>query len=55
MANTFRKIYKKTGNSGTSSDYTLVGTVGVNGVELAVMKGASSSSNGEIGLVPKQR
>ena len=53
MANTFRKIYKKTGNSGTSSDYQLVGNVGVNGVELDIMKGSSSSAAGEIGLVPK--
>ena len=53
MANTFRKIYKKTGSSGTSSDYQLVGNVGVNGVELDIMKGASSSAAGEIGLVPK--
>ena len=53
MANTFRKVYKKTGNSGTSSDYQLVGNIGVNGVELDVMKGASSSISGEIGLVPK--
>ena len=53
MANTFRKIYKKTGSSGTSSDYTLIGNVGVNGVELDIMKGASSSAVGEIGLVPK--
>lgn len=53
MANTFRKIYKKTGSSGTSSDYTLVGNVGVGGVELDIMKGATSEANGEIGLVPK--
>ena len=53
MANTFRKIYKKTGNSGSSSDYTLVGNVGVDGVELDIMKGATSSANGEIGLVPR--
>ena len=53
MANTFRKIYKKTGNSGSSSDYQLVGNVGVNGVELDIMKGASSSTDGELGLVPK--
>ena len=53
MANTFRKIYKKTGSSGTSSDYQLVGNVGVNGVELDIMKGSSSSAAGEIGLVPK--
>ena len=53
MANTFRKIYKKTGNSGSSSDYQLVGNVGVDGVELDIMKGVSSSTDGEIGLVPK--
>ena len=53
LANTFRKIYKKTGSSGSSSDYTLVGNVGVNGVELDIMKGATNSSDGEIGLVPK--
>ena len=53
LANTFRKIYKKTGSTGSSSDYQLVGNVGVDGVELDIMKGASSSVNGEIGLVPK--
>ena len=53
MANTFRKVYKKTGNSGTSSDYQLVGNIGVNGVELDIMKGSSSSTDGELGLVPK--
>lgn len=53
MVNTFRKIYKKMGNTGTSSDYQLVGNIGVDGVELDIMKGASASSDGEIGLVPK--
>ena len=53
MANTFRKVYKKTGSTGTSSDYQLVGNVGVNGIELDIMKGASSNTDGEIGLVPK--
>ena len=53
MANTFRKVYKKTGNSGTSSDYQLVGNIGVGGVELNLMKGATSSVDGELGLVPK--
>ena len=53
MANTFRKIYKKTGNNGNDSDYQLIGNIGVNGVELDIMKGASSDSDGEIGLVPK--
>ena len=53
MANTFRKIYKKTGNSGSSSDYQLVGNIGVGGVELDIMKGASADADGELGLVPK--
>ena len=53
MTNTFRKVYKKTGNSGTASDYQLVGNIGVNGVELDIMKGATSSVDGELGLVPK--
>ena len=53
MANTFRKIYKKTGNSGNDSDYQLIANVGVNGVDLDVMKGATSSVDGELGLVPK--
>ena len=53
MTNTFRKVYKKTGNSGTSSDYQLVGNIGVGGVELDLMKGATSSVDGELGLVPK--
>ena len=53
MANTFRKVYKKTGSTGSSSDYQLVGNVGVNGVKLDIMKGATNSSAGEIGLVPK--
>ena len=53
MANTFRKIYKRTGSSGTAADYQLVGNVGVDGVELDIMKGASSSTDGELGLVPK--
>ena len=53
MANTFRKIYKKTGNSGNDSDYQLIANVGVNGVDLDIMKGATSSIDGEFGLVPK--
>lgn len=53
MANTFRKIYKKTGNNGNDNDYQLIANVGVNGVDLDIMKGASSSTAGEIGLVPK--
>ena len=53
MANTFRKVYKKTGNSGNDADYELIANVGVNGVDLDIMKGASSSTDGELGLVPK--
>ena len=53
MANTFRKVYKKTGNSGSTSDYQLVGNIGVNGIELDIMKGATSGADGELGLVPK--
>ena len=50
---TFNKIYKKVANNGNDSDYQAVATVGINGVDLAVMTGASSSADGEIGLVPK--
>jgi hypothetical protein len=50
---TFKKIYKKVANNGDSNDYQEVGTVGVNGVNLDIMRGANSSSAGEIGLVPK--
>ena len=53
MANTFRKIYKKTRSTGTSADYELTGVVGVDGIELDIMKGSTSDINGEIGLVPK--
>lgn len=50
---TFNKIYKKVANNGDSNDYQEVGTVGINGVNLDIMRGANSSSTGEIGLVPK--
>lgn len=50
---TFNKIYKKIANNGNTNDYQAVATVGVNGVDLDIMKGASSSVDGEIGLVPK--
>lgn len=50
---TFNKIYKKVANNGNEKDYQVVGQVGVNGVPLDIMKGANSSSAGEIGLVPK--
>ena len=53
MANTFRKVYKKTGNNGNESDYQLIANVGVNGVDLDIMQGATEEVEGEIGLVPK--
>lgn len=53
MANTFRKVYKKTGNNGNESDYQLIANVGVNGVDLDIMKGATTEADGELGLVPK--
>lgn len=53
MGNTFRKVYRKTGSSGTDADYELIANVGVGGVNLDIMKGASSDGDGEIGLVPK--
>lgn len=53
VANTFRKIYRKTGNSGSDADYELIANVGVNGIDLDIMKGANSDTDGEIGLVPK--
>ena len=53
VANTFRKIYKKTGNSGSDADYELIANVGVNGIDLDLMKGATTELDGEIGLVPK--
>lgn len=49
---TFTEIYKKTGTAGTAADYEVVAKVGVGGVPLAVMKGASSSAAGVQGLVP---
>ena len=50
---TFNKIYKKVANNGNDADYQVIGQVGVNGVPLDIMTGASSSADGEIGLVPK--
>ena len=52
MANTFTKVYKKTANNGNAEDYTLIAQVGVGGVPLQVMAGATSSSPGVQGLVP---
>ena len=44
---------KKTGNSGSDADYELIANVGVNGIDLDIMKGATTKADGEIGLVPK--
>jgi len=53
MANTFRKVYKKSYTPGGNVTYEMVRTVGVNGVELDIMKGCTHINDGEIGLVPK--
>ena len=47
------KFYRKISNKGDTSDYELVGSIGVNGIPLNIMKGADTSTDGEIGLVPK--
>ena len=52
MANTFKKVYRKIANTGSSSDYSLVAEVGANGVTLERMTGATSAANGKMGLVP---
>ena len=52
MADIINKFYKKIANNGNDSDYELVGTIGVDGVELAVLQGCSASANGQQGLVP---
>ena len=53
MTDAFTKFYKKIGNNGNDLDYELIGTIGIDGVPLGIMQGASSSSDGEIGLVLK--
>ena len=53
MANTFRKLQKRIENEDGSYTYEPLSYIGVGGVPLDIMKGASSSSDGEIGLVPK--
>ena len=53
MANTFRKVYKKSYTPGGNATYELVRTVGVNDVELDLMKGCTHINDGELGLVPK--
>lgn len=47
------KFYRKISNNGDTSDYELVGSIGVNGIPLNIMKGADTTTDGEIGLVPK--
>lgn len=47
------KFYRKISNNGNTSDYELVGSIGVNGIPLNIMKGADTDTDGEIGLVPK--
>ena len=47
------KFYRKISNKGDTSDYELVGSIGVNGIPLNIMKGADTTTDGEIGLVPK--
>jgi len=53
MANTFRKLQKRIENKDGSYTYEPISYIGVNDVPLDVMRGASSSADGEIGLVPK--
>lgn len=48
----FNKVYKKIANNGNSSDYALVGQIGVNGTPLAEYKYNGSSGVGTFGLVP---
>lgn len=53
MANTFRKLQKRIENEDGSCTYIPLSYVGIGDVPLDIMKGASSSSDGEIGLIPK--
>lgn len=48
----FNKVYKKVANNGNSSDYALVGQIGVDGTPLAEYKYVGSSGVGTFGLVP---
>ena len=52
MANTFTKVYKKIANNGNANDYSLVAQVGVGGVPLQVLGGATTAAAGVQGLVP---
>ena len=53
MANTFRKLQKRIENKDGSYTYEPLSYVGIDNIPLDIMKGASSLSDGEIGLVPK--
>ena len=52
MADIINKFYRKIVNNGNDNDYELVGTIGVNGIELAVLQGCSADASGQQGLVP---
>ena len=52
MADIINKFYRKIANNGNDSDYELVGTIGVDGVELAILQGCSANASGQQGLVP---
>ena len=53
MANTFRKLQKRIENNDGSYTYVPLSYVGIDNIPLDIMKGATSSSDGVIGLVPK--
>ena len=46
MADIINKFYRKIANNGNDSDYELVGTIGVNGIELDILQGCTESANG---------
>ena len=52
MADIINKFYRKIANNGNDNDYELVGTIGVDGVELAILRGCSADASGQQGLVP---
>ena len=52
MADIINKFYKKIANNGNDGDYELVGEIGVDGVPLNIMQGATSYNDGTLGLVP---
>ena len=53
MPGTFRRLNRKVIDENGEEKFELLATVGVDDTELDIMKGATSSSSGEIGLVPK--